>query len=66
MLHTGWTWLATLIPSIGLLWLFYMIMKHIFEGDRRERLAQAQWEAQADAVAPTPAHDAEQPPVAGS
>lgn len=39
-----WPYIATLLPSIGLLYLFYVIMKHILEGDRRERIAQAQWE----------------------
>ncbi|GAB3587946.1 hypothetical protein [Calidifontibacter terrae] len=39
-----WPYIATLLPSIGVLYLFYVIMKHILEGDRRERIAQAQWE----------------------
>lgn len=40
VLHEGWMILAALLPSIGLLYLFYVIMKHLLEGDRRERAAQ--------------------------
>lgn len=39
-----WPYIETLIPSIGLLFLLYAILKHIMEGDRRERIAHAQWE----------------------
>ncbi len=45
-----WPILAALLPSIGLLYLFWVIMKHILEGDRRERAAQRLWEAQQDAT----------------
>lgn len=45
-----WPYIATLLPSIGVLYLFYVIMKHILEGDRRERIAQAQWENAQDAA----------------
>jgi hypothetical protein len=41
-----WPVLAALIPSIGLLFLFWVLMKHILEGDRRERAAQREWEAE--------------------
>ena len=51
-----WPAIETLIPSIGILGLFYLILRHIMEGDRRERVAQAQWEREHDltkgAVAP--------------
>lgn len=40
MLHEGWMILAALLPSIGLLYLFFVIIKHMIEGDRRERAAQ--------------------------
>lgn len=43
-----WPAIETLIPSIGLLALFYYVMKHILEGDRRERIAQAQYENEND------------------
>ncbi len=34
-----------LIPSIGIGFLFYKVMRAIIEGDRNERLAHSQWEA---------------------
>lgn len=46
-----WPAILTLLPTIGLVYLFYVIMKHIMEADRRERVAQAQWEAERDAAA---------------
>ncbi|ANS78848.1 hypothetical protein SGUI_1452 [Serinicoccus hydrothermalis] len=39
LLYEGWMILAALLPSIGLLYLFYVVMKHVVEGDRRERAA---------------------------
>lgn len=45
-----WPYLAALIPTAGLLYLFYVVMKHIIEGDRRERAAQRAWEARQDAA----------------
>lgn len=39
LLYDGWMILAALLPSIGLLYLFYVVMKHMVEGDRRERAA---------------------------
>lgn len=51
-----WPALQTLVPSVGLLALFYFVLRHMLEGDRRERMAQAQWEREHDlargAVAP--------------
>lgn len=35
-----------LVPSIGVGFLFYVIMKSILRGDRSERLAYSQWLAQ--------------------
>ena len=40
LLYEGWMILAALLPSIGLLYLFFVIIKHMIEGDRRERAAQ--------------------------
>ncbi len=42
-------YILALAPTIGLATLFYFIMKAIVEGDRRERIAQAKWEAEHDA-----------------
>lgn len=47
-LDSTWGIVAALLPSIGLLYLFWVIMKHILEGDRRERAAQRLWEAEQD------------------
>lgn len=49
ILTEGWMILAALLPSIGLLFLFWVILKHIVEGDRRERAALRRWEAERDA-----------------
>lgn len=50
-LEGAWGILAALLPSIGLLYLFWVVMKHILEGDRRERAAQRLWEAEQDRLA---------------
>jgi preprotein translocase subunit YajC len=39
-----WPYLAAILPTIIVAVLFYFLMKRILEGDRRERLAQSQWE----------------------
>lgn len=39
-----WPYLAAILPTIIVAVLFYFLMKTILEGDRRERLAQSQWE----------------------
>jgi hypothetical protein len=49
LLVDSWMILAALLPSIGLLFLFWVILKHIVEGDRRERAALREWEAARDA-----------------
>ena len=41
-----WPYLAAILPTIIVAVLFYFLMKHILEGDRRERLAQSQWESE--------------------
>lgn len=43
-----WPYISTLLPTAGLLYLFYVVMKHVVEGDRRERAAHAEWERQED------------------
>lgn len=42
--ETAMPYVAALLPTIGVAFLFYYVMKYILEGDRRERLAQARWE----------------------
>ena len=39
-----WPYLAALIPSAGVGFLFYIVIKNMVEGDRKERLAHSQWE----------------------
>jgi hypothetical protein len=41
-------YLAAILPTIGLLIIAYVVFKTIFEADRKERIAQAQWQAEAD------------------
>lgn len=43
-----WAVLLAIIPSVGVGFLFYKVIKTIIEGDRRERLAYAQWQAEHD------------------
>jgi hypothetical protein len=36
---------GALLPSAGVAFLFYVVIKAMIEGDRRERLAHSKWEA---------------------
>lgn len=47
-----WPALETLLPSAGLLFLLYLVLRHMMEGDRRERVAQAKWEQEHGVVSP--------------
>lgn len=38
-------YVAALLPTIGILFLFYVVIRNVLEADRRERRAQAEWEA---------------------
>jgi len=38
--------LGALLPSAGVGFLFFVIIKAMLEGDRRERLAHSKWEAE--------------------
>ena len=40
--------LLALIPSLGVLFLFVVVLKAMLEGDRRERAAQARFEKEQD------------------
>ena len=44
-LHSLLITLGALLPSAGVAFLFYLIIKAMLEGDRRERLAHSKWEA---------------------
>ena len=41
-----WPYVAALIPSAGVGFLFWLVVKNMIEGDRKERLAHSQWDAQ--------------------
>lgn len=59
-MDTAWKVFIALAPSVGILFIFYHVMRSVLEGDRRERLAQAQWEkANPVAADPTSGHSAE-------
>lgn len=40
-----WPVVLAIVPSIGVGFLLYKVLKAILEGDRNERLAHARWEA---------------------
>ncbi len=45
-MHEIWPYAAALIPFLGAAYMFYVIMKAVIEGDRRERIAMRKWEAE--------------------
>jgi hypothetical protein len=44
-LHSVLITLGALLPSAGVAFLFFVIIKAMLEGDRSERLAYSKWEA---------------------
>lgn len=46
-----WAIVLAIVPSIGVGFLFYKIIKAIVEGDRNERLAHSRWEAERERAA---------------
>jgi hypothetical protein len=44
-LHSVLIALGALLPSAGVAFLFYVVIKSMLEGDRSERLAHSKWEA---------------------
>jgi hypothetical protein len=44
-------YVIALVPSIGVGLLFWIVIKNMIEGDRKERLAHSQWEAEQAALA---------------
>ena len=45
-IDTWWPYAAALLPTLGVAFLFYWIIKYMIEGDRRERQALARWNAE--------------------
>ena len=52
-LHSVLTALGALLPSAGVAFLFYVVIKAMLEGDRSERLAHSKWEAEQERSAST-------------
>ncbi|MBM6547167.1 hypothetical protein JNO54_13600 [Janibacter sp. YIM B02568] len=52
-------YLATLLPTVGVAFLFYWIIKYMIEADRRERKALAAWRKEHDKPAGAPEQPAE-------
>ncbi len=46
-----WAIVLAIVPSLGVGFLFYKVMRAIIEGDRNERLAHSRWEAEQDRLA---------------
>ena len=44
-MNEAWLYIAALIPSAGVAFLFWLVIKNMIEGDRKERLAHSQWDA---------------------
>lgn len=51
-LHSVVIALGALLPSAGVAFLFYLVIKAMLEGDRNERLAHSKWEADQERPAP--------------
>ena len=52
-LHSILIALGALLPSAGVAFLFYVVIKAMLEGDRRERLAHSKWEADEEHSTPS-------------
>jgi len=50
-LHPVLIAIGALVPSAGVAFLFYLVIKAMLEGDRRERLAHSKWEADQEHLA---------------
>ncbi len=57
MWNAVYPYLVALVPTIGLLVICYVVFKAIFEADRRERRAQAEWEREQRAHRPATTPD---------
>ncbi|MCU1536348.1 MAG: hypothetical protein JWP82_699 [Humibacillus sp.] len=56
-------YVLALVPTVGMATLFYFVFKSILEGDRRERLAQAQWDKAHHPVSTAGVSDAQPGPA---
>jgi hypothetical protein len=55
-LHSVLIALGALLPSAGVAFLFYVVIKSMLEGDRRERLAHSRWAADQERSASSARH----------
>ncbi|HEY5249844.1 MAG TPA: hypothetical protein VIJ15_15495 [Dermatophilaceae bacterium] len=55
-LHSVLIALGALLPSGGVAFLFYVVIKAMLEGDRSERLAHSRWEADQERLATGAGH----------
>lgn len=46
-----WPYAAALIPTVGVAFLFYWVVRYMIEADRSERKALARWNAEQDRAA---------------
>lgn len=46
MINEYWPYAAALLPTVGVAFLFYWIIRYMIEADRSERKALAQWNAE--------------------
>lgn len=46
-----WPYVAAIIPSAGVGLLFWIVIKNMIEGDRKERLAHSQWDREQERTA---------------
>ena len=61
-----WPYIAALIPSAGIGLLFWLVIKNMLEGDRKERLAHSQWDrAQHETFERAPENPGENSPESG-
>ena len=52
-MHSVLIALGALLPTAGVAFLFYVVVKAMLEGDRNERLAHSKWEANQERSAAT-------------
>lgn len=56
-MDSAWAVVLAIVPSIGVGFLFYKVLRAVLEGDRNERLAHARWEAEQSANNVNPGSD---------
>lgn len=48
IISESWPYVAALLPTVGVAFLFYWIIRYMVEADRSERKALAKWNAEHD------------------